>query len=103
MESASKSAGSAFPASGGAAAGSSGVVEALQPVLGKKTCTVQVDGDSFEVATSVVETLALKLGDTLTASQLKTLQTAADTLLDAATLFHQAVTSPNFQLADASR
>ena len=60
-----------------AAAGSSGIVEALEPVLGKKTCTVQVDGESFEVATSVLETLGLKLGDRLNPSQLQTLQTAA--------------------------
>jgi regulatory protein len=53
------------------------VIEALEPVLGKKTCTVQVDGDSFEVAQRVVEELDLRLGATLTASQCNTLQTAA--------------------------
>lgn len=59
------------------AASFSGIVEALEPVLGKKTCTVQVDGECFEVAQSVVETLGLTLGGTLTPSQWQTLQTAA--------------------------
>jgi regulatory protein len=53
------------------------IVEALSPVPGKKTCAVQVDGESFEVAQSVVESLGLTLGSTLTGLQKHALQTAA--------------------------
>lgn len=53
------------------------VVEALAPVLGKKTCTVHVAGESYEVAQSVVEALGLTLGATVSSSQMRTLQAAA--------------------------
>ena len=53
------------------------VVEALAPVLGKKTCTVLVAGESYEVAQSVVEALELTLGGTISSSQMRTLQAAA--------------------------